>query len=123
MPVLNRFRLSLSLIALGAALGLASGCAAPGPAGLRSEPSPASGEAAPPRAPRVDKSRLARAPELASTVWINSPPLAAMDLRGRVVVVDFWTFACYNCKNTLPYFKAWDQTYRERGLVIIGVHT
>ena len=45
------------------------------------------------------------------------------DLRGRVVLIEFWTFACYNCRNTLPYLKKWDAQYRDKGLTIIGVHT
>lgn len=63
------------------------------------------------------------APELATGVWVNSEPLKIEALRGRVVIVDFWTFGCYNCRNTLPSLKRWDETYRERGLVIIGVHS
>ena len=63
------------------------------------------------------------APALASGVWINSEPLKLEALRGRVVVVDFWTFGCYNCRNTLPSLKRLDETYRERGLTIIGVHS
>jgi thiol-disulfide isomerase/thioredoxin len=64
-----------------------------------------------------------RAPELAPGVWVNSEPLKVESLRGQVVLVDFWTFGCYNCRNTLPSLKRWDETYRERGLVIIGVHS
>ena len=63
------------------------------------------------------------APELARGTWINSDPLTLKGLRGRVVLVDFWTFACYNCRNTLPYLKEWDARYREKGLTIIGVHS
>lgn len=72
---------------------------------------------------KADKSAFRQAPMLSSSTWINSPPLTVNGLRDHVVVVSFWTFACYNCQNTLPYFKAWDQKYRDRGLVIIGVHT
>lgn len=75
------------------------------------------------QAPHPDTSRYQRAPWIASASWVNSGPLDWNSLRGKVVVVDFWTFACYNCKNTLPYFKKWDDTYRDRGLVILGVHT
>jgi thiol-disulfide isomerase/thioredoxin len=71
----------------------------------------------------TDKTQFPRAAEIASTTWINSDTLQWQALRGKVVVVDFWTFACYNCKNTLPYFKAWDDKYRDRGLVVVGVHT
>ena len=64
-----------------------------------------------------------RAPALAEGTWVNSDPLMIEDLRGRVVLVDFWTYGCYNCRNTLPALKRWDTSYREQGLTIIGVHT
>ncbi|ABF08056.1 cytochrome c biogenesis protein DipZ [Cupriavidus metallidurans] len=54
--------------------------------------------------------------------WLNSPPLTAEALRGRVVLVDFWTYSCINCLRTLPYVKAWAEKYRDQGLVVIGVH-
>ena len=63
------------------------------------------------------------APELAGGAWINSDALTLKGLRGRVVLIDFWTFGCYNCRNTLPSVKNWDERYREKGLTIIGVHT
>jgi len=53
----------------------------------------------------------------------GSMPLSLQSLRGKVVVVDFWTYSCVNCVRTLPYLKAWNDTYRSRGLVIVGVHT
>ena len=57
------------------------------------------------------------------TRWFNSAPLSIGELRGRVVLVDFWTYGCYNCVNTLPYVtKLYDQ-YKGRGLVVVGVHT
>ena len=55
--------------------------------------------------------------------WINSRPLSLPKLRGKVVLVDFWTYSCINCLRTLPYLKAWDARYRSKGLVILGVHT
>jgi thiol-disulfide isomerase/thioredoxin len=55
--------------------------------------------------------------------WINSEPLKIEDLRGKVVLVDFWTYTCINCIRTLPYIKEWDKKYRDKGLVIVGVHT
>jgi cytochrome c biogenesis protein CcdA/thiol-disulfide isomerase/thioredoxin len=58
-----------------------------------------------------------------ATKWFNSPPLDSGSLRGKVVLVDFWTYSCINCLRTLPYLKAWDRKYRDQGLVIIGVHT
>ncbi len=67
------------------------------------------------------------APEIVGiSQWLNTPgeePLSIAALRGRVVVIDFWTYSCINCLRTLPYLKAWDQAYREDGLTIIGVHT
>jgi cytochrome c biogenesis protein CcdA/thiol-disulfide isomerase/thioredoxin len=55
--------------------------------------------------------------------WINSKPLTLASLRGKVVIVDFWTYSCINCLRTLPHLEAWDQRYRKAGLVIVGVHT
>jgi thiol-disulfide isomerase/thioredoxin len=64
-----------------------------------------------------------RAPDITSNTWLNSSPLSPADLHGKVVVVDFWTLGCYNCRNTLPYIKDWYARYHDRGLVIVGVHT
>jgi cytochrome c biogenesis protein CcdA/thiol-disulfide isomerase/thioredoxin len=61
-------------------------------------------------------------PLTGATQWLNSPPLTREALRGKVVLVDFWTYSCINCLRTLPYIKAWDEKYRAQGLVIIGVH-
>ncbi|MEJ7797470.1 MAG: cytochrome c biogenesis protein DipZ [Solirubrobacteraceae bacterium] len=67
---------------------------------------------------------LGNAPEFRDTQrWFNSPPLTMKALRGRVVLVDFWTYTCINCLRTLPYIRAWDERYRDRGLTIVGVHT
>jgi thiol-disulfide isomerase/thioredoxin len=54
--------------------------------------------------------------------WLNSAPLTAAELRGKVVLVDFWTYSCINCLRALPYVKAWADKYRDQGLVVIGVH-
>jgi len=54
--------------------------------------------------------------------WLNSEPLTADGLRGRVVLVDIWTYSCVNWLRTLPYVSAWDERYRDRGLVVVGVH-
>ena len=54
--------------------------------------------------------------------WLNSPPLTAADLRGKVVLVDFWTYTCINWLRTLPYVRAWAHKYQDKGLVVIGVH-
>ena len=67
---------------------------------------------------------LGGAPEFAGTQrWFNTTPLTMARLRGRVVLIDFWTYTCINCIRTLPYLKAWDERYREQGLSIVGVHT
>jgi cytochrome c biogenesis protein CcdA/thiol-disulfide isomerase/thioredoxin len=63
-------------------------------------------------------------PELdGAGLWLNSKPLTRESLKGKVVVVDFWTYSCINCLRTLPYVKAWDAKYRDQGLVVIGIHT
>jgi len=59
----------------------------------------------------------------ADGAWVNSKPLTLQELRGKVVLVDFWTYSCINCLRTLPHLKAWYATYHRQGLVIIGVHT
>ena len=75
----------------------------------------AGGGSAPGAAPTTDLS--------GATAWINSPPLTLASLRGKVVLIDFWTYSCINCLRTLPYIKAWNEKYKDSGLVIIGVHT
>ena len=55
--------------------------------------------------------------------WLNSAPLSADELRGKVVLVNFWTYSCINCIRTLPYVRAWAEKYRDQGLVVVGVHT
>jgi cytochrome c biogenesis protein CcdA/thiol-disulfide isomerase/thioredoxin len=63
-------------------------------------------------------------PDLSGAVeWLNSPPLNRDDLKGKVVLIDFWTYSCINCLRTLPYIRAWAEKYKNSGLVIIGVHT
>jgi len=57
-----------------------------------------------------------------ATAWLNSPPLAASNLHDKVVLIDFWTYTCINWRRTLPYIRAWNETYRNQGLVIVGVH-
>jgi cytochrome c biogenesis protein CcdA/thiol-disulfide isomerase/thioredoxin len=70
---------------------------------------------------------LGPAPEfVGNQEWFNTPggePLTLRSLRGRVVLVDFWTYSCVNCLRTLPYLTAWDRTYRKDGLTIVGVHS
>jgi cytochrome c biogenesis protein CcdA/thiol-disulfide isomerase/thioredoxin len=64
------------------------------------------------------------APEFAEIeTWLNSPPLTMQGLKGKVVLIDFWTYSCINCVRTLPYITDWDRKYRDMGLVIVGVHS
>jgi thiol-disulfide isomerase/thioredoxin len=58
-----------------------------------------------------------------ATGWLNSPPLSAVGLHGKVVLIDFWTYTCINWLRTLPYVRAWAEKYKEHGVVVIGVHT
>lgn len=64
-----------------------------------------------------------KAPEINVIEWINSNPLRISDLNGKVVLVDFWTYTCINCVRTLPYIKSWWEKYKDKGLIIIGVHS
>jgi len=70
---------------------------------------------------RVEKGKV-RAPEI-GRVWLNSTPLNFRQLRGRAILVDFWDYTCVNCIRTLPYVQAWHESYRTKGLTVIGVHT
>ncbi len=54
--------------------------------------------------------------------WLNSPPLTREGLKGKVVLVDFWTYSCINCLRAIPYVRAWAEKYKDQGLVVIGVH-
>ncbi|MFL9867891.1 thioredoxin family protein [Paraburkholderia fungorum] len=68
--------------------------------------------------------RNAAAPEFTGIdKWLNSDPLTMQQLRGKVVLVDFWTYTCINCIHVLPYVKTWNQKYKDQGLVVVGVHT
>ncbi|MDI3398532.1 cytochrome c biogenesis protein DipZ [Pseudomonas sp. V88_4] len=71
-----------------------------------------------------DEASKGAMPSLSGAVqWLNSPELTAESLRGKVVLVDFWTYDCINCQHTLPYVKEWEKKYGKDGLVVIGVHT
>ena len=63
------------------------------------------------------------APNLQSEQWLNSAPKTMAALRGKVVLVEFWTFGCYNCVNVEPYIKQWHSSYHDQGLEVIAVHT
>ena len=63
------------------------------------------------------------APEITSPIWLNTKPLKPENLRGKVVMVEFWTFGCWNCRNIEPYVKEWHNKYAKQGLVVIAVHS
>lgn len=79
------------------------------------------------RLPNLAPERTAHATPLASlsgaTAWLNGPPLVAEALKGKVVLIDFWTYSCINCVRAIPHVRALDAKYRDKGLTIIGVHT
>ncbi len=75
------------------------------------------------RIPAANSATGQQAPEITSQTWINSTPLRMADLRGKVVMVEFWTFGCSNCRNVEPYIKAWHEKYAAKGVVIIGIHS
>jgi thiol-disulfide isomerase/thioredoxin len=81
-------------------------------------------EAAPAKPITVAAASQQRAPDFAGiNTWFNSKPLSIADLRGKVVLVDFWTYGCVNCVNTLPHVTELYAKYKDKGLVVIGVHT
>jgi thiol-disulfide isomerase/thioredoxin len=76
--------------------------------------------------PAASATGAGRAPELTHAdpaSWINSPPLTLAGLRGKIVLIEFWTFDCINCRRSLPWLSAMHERYRDQGLVVIGVHT
>src|SRR5271169_6652566 len=76
------------------------------------------------QAPAADLPVEGQLPSLSGAVaWLNSPPLTPQELKGKVVVVDFWTYSCINCLRAIPYVRAWAEKYKDEGLVVIGVHT
>ncbi|MBD2594629.1 redoxin [Nostoc sp. MBR 210] len=115
--------LGLGAIGAGGA-AIASGCSgksiistptATQPA-VNSTPAESTSAALPPNAQKL--------PEFQGiSQWLNSSPLTTADLKGSVVLVQFWTFACINCQRTLPYVTRWHQEYADKGLKIVGVHT
>jgi len=78
-----------------------------------------------PREPSSETPELATgAPEFTGiSHWLNSDPLTMQQLRGKVVLVEFWTFDCINCIHVMPHVKQWHQRYKDQGLVVVGVHT
>ena len=63
------------------------------------------------------------APDVTNQVWLNGEPRSIQALRGKVVMVEFWTFGCYNCRNVEPHVKAWYDRYKSKGFEVIGVHS
>ncbi|HET6807025.1 MAG TPA: cytochrome c biogenesis protein DipZ [Frateuria sp.] len=116
----------VAAIALGLDTGLLTRVALANTGGLEQKlldatrPPPAPEPAHPAGAPLPVEGEL---PSLAgATGWLNSAPLNRQALRGKVVLVDFWTYSCINCLRTLPYVRGWADKYRDHGLVVIGVH-
>ena len=86
-------------------------------------PAPVTSEPIPPTPEIVTPPGVYTAPEFRGIVqWINSDPLTMEELRGNVVLIDFWTYSCINCQRTLPYIRDWHDKYGEMGLVVVGVH-
>jgi len=94
------------ILVAAAAAGLAGG-----PAALRAPAAPAGARLGQP------------APEITGGPWVNSAPLSMAGLRGRVVLVEFWTYGCVNCRNVLPALREWHARYEPAGLTIVGVHS
>jgi thiol-disulfide isomerase/thioredoxin len=114
-------------------LGLAAMSIAAATLGVTGSAKAQSSKTKPANQPRMEAQQMTPAtvhpiegdlPSLGSaTGWLNSPPLTASGLRGKVVLVEFWTYTCINWLRTLPYVRAWAQKYKDRGLVVIGVHS
>jgi peroxiredoxin len=76
------------------------------------------------RAQYLKSRKTAPAPEFRGvTQWVNSDPLTIATLRGKVVLVHFWTNGCYNCVNNYPHYRAWQERYKDKDVVIVGIHT
>lgn len=73
--------------------------------------------------PRAEAFVGMKAPDIANQVWLNGEPRSMPQLRGKVVMVEFWTFGCFNCRNVEPYVREWHRKYAGDGLVVIGVHS
>ncbi len=81
-------------------------------------------ESGTPSAEKIDFKNYGKAPDFQGiSNWLNSNPLTIASLRGKVVLIDFWTYSCINCIRTLPYVTKWYDTYKDQGLVVVGVHT
>jgi cytochrome c biogenesis protein CcdA/thiol-disulfide isomerase/thioredoxin len=120
----------VAAIALGLDTGLLTRLSSAGTNSLEQGLASRFGVGMPAPTPRADRPPLdqlpieqAMPPLTGATGWINSPPLTTEGLRGKVVLVDFWTYSCINCVRTIPYVRAWAEKYAPYGLQVIGVHT
>jgi thiol-disulfide isomerase/thioredoxin len=110
----------IQLLSLLVAISLLAGCV---PASAVHDAPAESSDSMTASAEKVDLKDLGAAPELQNDVWLNvEKPLRLAGLRGKVVLLNMWTFDCYNCKNVVPYVRAWNDTYAAEGLVVIGNH-
>lgn len=108
---------SLALLLGGAMVGCSSSVSTP------AQPADAEPVQQPPTAVPFSLPDLGSAPELNNQVWLNTlAPLRLADLRGKVVLLDMWTFGCINCQHVIPSLRSWNQAYADQGLVIIGNH-
>lgn len=115
--------LGIAVIALGRDRDVLTALSARGTAGVEQKLLGLFGRDAPQAAEKAALEDQGPMPALdGATAWLNSPPLTAAQLRGKVVLVDFWTYSCINCLRSLPYVKAWADKYGRDGLVVIGVH-
>jgi thiol-disulfide isomerase/thioredoxin len=121
----RRFLATTVMSIAAAQLGVfCAGSGRPGEAGSASPPTTRETSMAQQTAPAISLPVEGRLPSFdGATGWLNSPPLTPDGLRGKVVLVEFWTYTCINWLRTLPYVRAWYEKYRDHGLVVIGVHT
>ena len=116
----------VAAIALGLDTGVLTRVSLASTGGLEQKLVDAARPAPPPQAPVKAGEALPVEGQLPSldgaTQWFNTPPLTVQSLRGKVVLVDFWTYSCINCIRALPYVRAWADKYKDHGLVVIGVH-
>lgn len=113
-----------ALVLVIALVMISGACGGPDEGPSAVDPPTVEAKPGPNSAALFDSSAKKLAAELKGTGhWINSEPLTLASQRGKVVLIDFWTYSCVNCIRTLPHLKKWDEKYRDKGLVILGVHT
>ena len=122
----RKVTMKASLMILSVAALILAACSplsAAGAMNTMQTPSTASGSSTAPPTAAAHYPDMGLAPELTNQVWINSPqPLRLAGLRGKVVLLDMWTFECINCQHVVPYLEGWYQKYSAEGLVVIGNH-